>query len=81
MIIYNKRLITAEIIYGMPDYPDIMQIYIQQMDDIIPHYPNLLKFLQFWQREIEAKIHFVHVFTEDNHKMRKIKIVDGIWNL
>ena len=55
------RLTTAEILYGMPDHPSILQSFVWQALDIAPKYPILGKFLGFWETEIEAKIRSVRV--------------------
>jgi len=55
------RLTTAEILYHMPDHPGVLQSYIWQLLDIAPGYPELHKFLDFWTREIEGKLHSVRV--------------------
>lgn len=55
------RLTTAEIIYRLPDHLDLLQSYIWQSLDIAPEYPELRKFLDFWEREIEGPIHSVKV--------------------
>jgi uncharacterized protein Usg len=59
----DYRLTTAEILYRMPDHPNVLQSYIWQKVDLIPEYPELRKFLAFWQREIEADLHSVRVAT------------------
>jgi len=55
------RLATAEIVYHMPDHPGLLQTFIWQHLDIAPHYPELRRFLDFWVKNIEAKIHSVTV--------------------
>ena len=60
-IIKDYRLTTAEIVYRLPDHPEILQSYIWQAMDIAPDYPELHKFLSFWRRELEGKLHSVRV--------------------
>jgi uncharacterized protein Usg len=55
------RLTTAEIMYHLPDYPDLLQAFIWQDLDLVPEYPVLRKFLRFWDKEIEGPIHSVRV--------------------
>ena len=55
------RLTTAEILYRMPDHPHLLQSFIWQKLDLAPRYPELRGFLDFWEQEIEAKIHSVRV--------------------
>lgn len=57
----NYRLTTAKIIYCLPDYEKLLQEFIWQDYDIAPQYPVLQKFLNFWQSEIEGKLHTVYV--------------------
>ena len=55
------RLMTAEILYHMPDYPAVLQTFIWQELDIAPKFPVLNKFLQFWETSIEGKLHSVRI--------------------
>ncbi len=57
----DYRLTTAEILYHLPDHPAMLQAYIWQELDIAPSYPILHKFLEFWRREIEGRLHSVRV--------------------
>jgi uncharacterized protein Usg len=55
------RLTTAEIMYRMPDHPDILQTYIWQDMDLAPGFPVLHRFLDFWRRELDGPLHSVRV--------------------
>ena len=55
------RLTTAEIIFRMPDHPDLLQSFIWQKLDLAPDFPELRRFLEFWSRNIEGKLHSVKV--------------------
>lgn len=55
------KLTTAEIIYHMPDYQAILQSYLWQDLDLAPHFPVLMKFLEFWARNLDGKIHSVTI--------------------
>jgi uncharacterized protein Usg len=57
----NYRLTTAEIIYGMPDHPRLLQSYIWQELDIAPRFPVLHKFLRFWETTLDGKLYTVKV--------------------
>ncbi len=57
----NYRLTTAEILYHMPDHPDLLQSFVWQTLDLAPRFPVLTKFLEYWERNIEAKLHSVTV--------------------
>jgi len=64
VIVKDYRLTTAEILYRMPDHPGLLQSYIWQAMDIAPDFPELRKFLSFWSRELEGKVHSVR-FTSN----------------
>jgi uncharacterized protein Usg len=54
-------LTTAEITYAMPDHPRLLQTYIWQDYDVAPSFPVLEKFVSFWRREIEGRLHTIRV--------------------
>ena len=55
------RHTTAEIIYRMPDYLDVLQSFIWQHLDIAPDFPVLQRFLEYWEQNIDGPIHSVQV--------------------
>ena len=57
----DYRLTTAEILYRMPDHPELLQSYVWQDLDLAPRFPVLRKFLDFWNRELDGKVHSVRV--------------------
>lgn len=57
----DYRLTTAEILYHLPDHPKLLQTFLWQEYDIAPHFPELRRFLDFWAKEIEGKLHSVRV--------------------
>jgi uncharacterized protein Usg len=57
----DYRLTTAEILYHLPDHPRLLQTYVWQDLDVAPQYPVLHKFLDFWNRELDGKVHSVRV--------------------
>ncbi len=57
----NYRLTTAEILYHLPDHPGLLQTFLWQDLDLAPEYPVLRKFLDFWHRELDGKLHSVRV--------------------
>ncbi|HVI28354.1 usg protein [Hansschlegelia sp.] len=54
-------LITAEILYRMPDYPKLLQSFLWQEYDRAPEFPVLRRFLEWWRKEIEGVVHSVRV--------------------
>lgn len=57
----DYRLTTAEILYHMPDHPGLLQTFVWQEYDLAPQFPELRRFLAFWHREIEGRLHSVRV--------------------
>lgn len=62
--INNYHLTTAEIIYHLPDYPELLQSYIWQEYDLAPRFPVLKKFLDFWSHNLDGKLHSVIVANQ-----------------
>ena len=57
----DYRLTTAEILYHMPDHPKLLQTFVWQQYDLAPQFPELRRFLDFWVKQIEGKLHSVRV--------------------
>ena len=55
------RLATAEILYHLPDHPKLLQTYVWQDYDIAPGFPVLKRFLDFWTRSLDGKLHSVRL--------------------
>lgn len=69
----NYRLTTAEITYHMPDHPTVLQTFVWQELDLAPDFPVLRRFLDFWQRNIEGKLHTVRVANAQLIKPAEIR--------
>ena len=67
------RLTTAEILYHLPDHPHLLQAYIWQELDLAPEFPMLRKFLDFWTRNIEGKLHTVRIAQAQLVKAAEIR--------
>jgi uncharacterized protein Usg len=55
------RLTTAKILYRLPDHPELLQTYVWQEMDQAPEFPSLKRFLDFWRRNLEGRLHSVTV--------------------
>ncbi len=55
------RLTTAEILYHLPDHPHILQAYVWQELDLVPQFPELHRFLGFWEKSLDGKLHSVKI--------------------
>ncbi len=61
----NYRLTTAHIIYHLPDHPQLLQSYVWQEYDVAPSFPELKRFLDFWSRELDGKLHSVYIASKE----------------
>ncbi|NQW08458.1 MAG: Usg family protein [Alphaproteobacteria bacterium] len=59
--LFRYRLTTAEIFYRFPDYPGLLQTYLWQEMDVVPDFPRLTRFLDYWERNLEGKLHTVRI--------------------
>ena len=75
------RLTTAEIIYRLPDHPSVLQTFVWQRYDIAPRYPELNKFLDYWHKEIEGKLHAVYVASNEILGPNRLDHVEAIYNV
>lgn len=73
----GARLLTAEVLYYMPDHPKLLQTFMWQTLDEAPKFPRLAQFLDFWRREIEAVIHSVRVAHGEPLAVPAWRKVDG----
>jgi uncharacterized protein Usg len=60
----DYRLTTAEIVYHLPDHPKLLQQYLWQEYDLAPHFPELRRFLNFWEKKLDGKLHSVRVASK-----------------
>ncbi|MBP0615227.1 usg protein [Jiella mangrovi] len=74
----GHSLTSAEVLYRMPDHPTLLQTFFWQFEDMAPDYPRLKRFLDHWEREIEAMIHSVRVMHRGLIAPKEIRLVrDG----
>jgi len=52
-------LTTAHILYRIPDFESVLQTYVWQDYDLAPDFPEMHKFLNFWQTTLEGPLHSV----------------------
>lgn len=57
----DYRLTTAEIIYRLPDHPDLLQSFVWQELDLAPKFPVLRKFLNYWEKNLDGKLFEVKI--------------------
>lgn len=77
LMLRDYRLTTAEILYHFPDHPVLLQSYVWQEFDLAPKFPSLKKFVEFWNRELDGKIHSVKVMHAEIIMPNEFKFVHG----
>ena len=74
-------LTTARILYRRPDYRWLLQSYVWQDYDMWPEFPELQKFLGFWQDRLEGPLHSVTVAHARLIRPAEIRPVGGEFRL
>lgn len=75
------RLTTANILYFLPDHPSLLQSFIWQTYDRAPEFPRIVRFLDYWQREIEGRIHSVELAAAGLVTPHEFRYANGIFTL
>ncbi|MDI1343906.1 MAG: usg protein [Pseudolabrys sp.] len=70
-------LTTAHILYRRPDYRWLLQSYVWQAYDLFPQFPELQKFLEFWQAKLEGPLYSVEVAHSKLIKPAEMKAING----
>jgi uncharacterized protein Usg len=52
-------LTTAHILYRIPDFETVLQTYVWQDYDLAPDFPEMQKFLDYWQANLDGPLHSV----------------------
>lgn len=55
------RLTTADIVYRLPDHLKLLQTHVWQDYDLAPRFPILRRFLDFWEKNLDGRLHEVRV--------------------
>ncbi len=71
------RLTTAEILYHMPDAYHLLQTFIWQKLDKVPDFPALHDFLEYWERNLDGKLHSVRIAQARVIHPGEVRNVDG----
>ncbi|MGN6462724.1 MAG: usg protein [Pseudolabrys sp.] len=79
--IQGYGLTTAEILYRMPDHKSLLQSYVWQDYDLFPKFPELHKFLAFWQAKLDGPLYSVRVAHSHLIKPAELRAIDGVFRL
>lgn len=74
-------LTTAEILYRLPDHPSLLQTFIWQQLDLFPAFPELRRFLAFWQTTLDGPLHSVKVAHSHLIKPADIRTINAEFGL
>ena len=69
-MIIKIQPVVLRVYYWMPDYNNILQEFMWQLNDVVPEYPRVHKFLNHWHENIEAVIETVEVSHGRTEKAR-----------
>ena len=81
VLLEDYRLTTAEILYRMPDHPSLLQTYIWQELDLTPEFPQLQKFLEFWESSLDGKLHSVKVASCELVRPSEYRWVKDVYSI
>lgn len=79
--IQGYGLTTAEILYRMPDHKSLLQSYVWQDYDLFPKFPELHKFLAFWQAKLDGPLYSVRIAHSQLIKPAELRAIDGVFRL
>lgn len=71
-MILIKEEIIVNVLYWMPDYNNILQQFMWSTEDVVPEYPRVKKFLNFWHENIEAVISEVQIANSQTRSYRSV---------
>lgn len=78
------RLVTADILYRIPDHPCVLQSFLWQEFDYVnvtPRFPILNRFLRFWEDTLDGKLHSVRVACTGIIAPTDLKYCKGYYDL
>jgi len=76
-LVDGHGLTTACILYRIPDFQSVLQLYVWQEYDMFPTFPELQRFLSFWQRELHGPLHSVRVGHNKLFRPAQVRRVNG----
>ena len=74
-------LTTAHILYRRPDHHWLLQSFVWQQYDLFPEFPELQRFLAFWEKSLEGPLFAVTVAHSKLIKPAELRTVDGVLQL
>ena len=81
MMLKGYGVTTAKIYYRMPDHRNLIQLFVWQLYDIAPKFPELTRFLDFWRTSLDGPIHSVAYVHERLIRPNEWRSVTGEFRL
>ncbi len=75
------RLTTAELLYHLPDHPHVLQSFVWQKIDLAPSFPELARFLKFWEAKIDGPLHSVRVASAALTRPAELRYANGVYQV
>lgn len=72
----GSLLTTLEILYHLPDHPQVLQTFLWQEYDLPPDFPRIMQFLEFWSRSIDGKLHSLQIVTAGHLVTPNMRMVE-----
>lgn len=70
-MLLRKSIVTLDIFYYIPKHT-IIQEFVWQTEDISPEYKRIHKFLQYWQKNIDAAVQEILMCDSFDNKWRSV---------
>ncbi|MEM8788513.1 MAG: aspartate-semialdehyde dehydrogenase [Pseudomonadota bacterium] len=70
-------LMSAEILYRMPDAKRLLQTFTWQDYDLAPDFPRLTAFLDYWRKNLDGPLHSVRYCHQRLVRPGEWRKVDG----
>lgn len=74
-------LTTAHILYRIPDFEAVLQTFVWQDYDLAPDFPEMHKFLDFWQTRLDGPLHSVRFTHQRFIGPNEWRRIDGEFRL
>ena len=72
---------TAHILYRIPDFESVLQTYVWQEYDLAPDFPEMRKFLEFWEEKLDGPLHSVRYTHQRLIGPNEWRAIDGEFRL
>ena len=81
MFIRDLRITTIKVYYWMPDYENILQLFMWQFQDLPPRFPKAHNFLNHWHKNIDAIIKEIYLDCAGRYKQVQFNPADDIFKI